>query len=202
MTPNVSQIPRWLAVLGWIALPGTILLASDLAYESTFLTWSHGEQMIGFSVSHLLGPLVLLAFLSAIVCHVFLFVVLVLVLSRRLQLRQLSNVQRALVFTLLICACSLYIPYRVWKHAAIAVGGPGPNAGQFLVYAAHDGDKSTVELLLNHGVPVDTLNGDSTALNGACAGGQIEIARFLLSKGAEFSRAPDCRNMISILHQP
>jgi hypothetical protein len=202
MRPNVSQIPSWLAFVGWIALPGTLLLALDLTYESTSLTWSQGEQMIGFSVSHLIGPLVLLSFLSAIVCHVFLFVVFVFVLSGRLQVRQLSRLQWTLVFILLICACTLYIPYRIWKRATIAVRGPGPHAGQFLVYAAHDGDKSTVELLLNRGVPVDTLNGDSTALNGACAGRQIGIARFLLSKGAELSRAPDCRNILSLLHQP
>jgi hypothetical protein len=58
-----------------------------------------------------------------------------------------------------------------------------------------------VELLLNGGVPVDMLNGSSTALNGACAGGQIEIARFLLAKGANLSRAPDCREMLSLLHK-
>lgn len=202
MTHDISRVPRWLAFLGWIALPGTVLLAIDLAYESTFLTWSQGEQMIGFSVSHLLGPLVVLAFLSAIVGHMFLLAMCVLILSGRLQLPQMSNTHRALVVILLISICILYIPYHVWKRVTIAVAGPGPHAGQFLVYAAHDGDRSTVELLLNHGVSVDTLNGDSTALNGACAGRQIEIARFLLSKGADVGRAPDCRNMLSLLYQP
>jgi hypothetical protein len=202
MTREVSRIPRWFVVLGWSALPGTLLLALDLTYESTFLTWSQGEQMIGFSASHLLAPLVLLAYLSAIVSHVFLLAVCVLVLSRRLRLRQMRNIHWALVVTLLISVCPLYIPYHVWKHLTIAIGGPGPHAGQLLVYAAHDGDRSTVELLLNHGVSVDTLNGNSTALNGACAGRQIEIARFLLSKGADVGRAPDCRNMLSVPHQP
>jgi hypothetical protein len=202
MTHEVSRIPRWLAVLGWFAFPGTLLLAIDLTYESTFLTWSQGEQMIGFSASHLLGPLVLLAYLSAIVCHVFLLAVCALVLTRRLRLRQMCNIHWALMVTLLISVCTLYIPYRVWKRVTIAVGGPGPHAGQVLVYAAHDGDRAIVELLLDHGVSVDTLNGNSTALNGACAGRQIEIARFLLSKGADVRRAPDCRNMLSLLYQP
>jgi hypothetical protein len=200
MTQEVPQIPRWVALLGRIAFPGTVLLALDLIYESTFLTWSQGEQMIGFSVSHLLGPLVLFAFLSAIVCHVFLLALCVLVLSGRL--RQVSNIHWALVVTLLISVCTLYVPYHVWKRVTIAIGGPGRHAGQFLVYAAHDGDRSTVELLLNRGVSVDTLNGDSTALNGACAGRQIEIARFLLSKGADVSRAPQCRNMLPLLYWP
>jgi hypothetical protein len=198
MNPEESPIPRWL-VLGRIALPGTVLLALDRIYEQTFLTWSQGEQMVGFSVSHLLGPLVLLAFLSVIIGHVFLFAVCLVAVSRRLQHREVPRIHWALAVTLLVSVCILYIPYSVWKRATIAVRGPGPHAAQLLVYAAHDGDRSTVELLLNRGVSVDTLNGSSTALNGACAGGQIEIARFLLSKGADVSRARDCRKVLSLL---
>jgi hypothetical protein len=75
MTEPPSQNP-FLFVLGWVALPGTLLLALDQIYEQTFLTWSHGEQMVGFYVSHVFGPAVLLALLSALVGHVFLICLL------------------------------------------------------------------------------------------------------------------------------
>jgi len=198
MTQQASQIPRWF-VLGRVALPGTLLLAVDQTYEQTLLTWSRGEQMVGFTVWHAFGPLMLLAFLSVIVGHLFLLGLCGLVVSRRLQHRQLPSIPWVSAIALLVGLCTLYIPYSVWKHATIALMGPGPHAAQFLVYAAHDGDRPTVELLLNHGVSVDALNGTSTALNGACAGGQIEIARFLLSKGADVSRARDCQELLPLL---
>ena len=64
-------------------------------------------------------------------------------------------------------------------------------AAQFLVWAAHDGDRSMVELLLSRGVSIDEPNGDSTALNGACAGGQTDLARFLVSRGADTPALPE-----------
>jgi hypothetical protein len=65
MNHETSQVPRWLVRIGQVALPGTVLLAVDLIYEQTFLTWAHGAQMVGFAVSHLLGPLILLLLMMA-----------------------------------------------------------------------------------------------------------------------------------------
>ena len=189
---ETSQLPKWLVKLGQFALPGTVLLAVDLIYEQTLLTWSQGEQMVGFSLSHLLGPLLLL---SLAMCYAFLLGVCLLVLLRLLQRRQVPQIPWALVIILSISLCVTYIPYRVWKHVTITLKGPGPQAAQSLVYAAHDGDRAAVELLLNHGVSVDIDNHGSTALNGACAGGQLGIARFLLSKGADIRRAPNCKDL-------
>lgn len=188
-----------LAVLGWVALPGTLLLASDQIYEQTFLTWSQGEQMVGFYVLHVFGPLVVLAFLSAAVGHGFLILLGSLIVSRRLQQRPPLRIPWLVTISLLVSICCLYVPYSAWKRLTVVLMGPGPHAPQFLVSAAHDGDRSMIELLLNRGVSVDVLSETSTALNSACAGGQVEIARFLLAKGAEISRAPDCQGMRSLL---
>ena len=192
--------PRWLRVIGRWALPGTFLLALDLTYERTLLTWSHGEQMIGFSISHLLGPIVLLAWVSVLAAHIFLLAVILLFLwcySRRRSLKEVPWIEMGV---LLVCIVAIYIPDRSWKRVMVNLRGPGPHAAQTLVYAAHDGDRSTVELLLKKGVPIDILNQTSTALNGACAGRQIEIARFLLSKGADLNRAPDCQPILNQLN--
>ena len=182
---------RWLVKLGRLALPGTVFLALDLVYEQTLLTWSNGE-MVGFAVSHFIGPLLLL---SVVMPYAFLLGVCLLVLLRWLQHRQLPPIPRALMLTLSMSLCVTYVPYRVWKHTTITLKGPGPKAAQSPVYAAHDGDRHTVELLLIHAVPVDIDNRGSTALNGACAGGQVEIARFLLSRGADIGRAPECKDI-------
>jgi hypothetical protein len=122
-----------------------------------------------------------------------------LIAFRRLQRRPLPRLPWLLTITLVVSIGSLYVPYSTWKRAIVRLKGPGPHAPQFLVYAAHDGDRSMVELLLSRGVSVDVLNETSTALNGACAGGQLEIARFLLAKGAQVNRAPDCQEMRSLL---
>ena len=200
MPVEKAEFPRWLRTIGRWALPGAFLLALDITYERTVLTWSHGEQMIGFSISHLFGPLVLLAWVSVIAAQLFLLAFILFVVwcySRRRSLERIPWIEAAV---LCVCALALYIPDRSWKRATMKVMGPGPHAAQSLVYAAHDGDRATVELLLNRGVPVDILNETSTALNGACAGQQIDMARFLLSEGADLRLAPDCQRVLNLLN--
>jgi hypothetical protein len=193
VTQESDQVPRWLSNLGKFAAVGIALLALDLVYEQTLLTWKEGNQMVGFSLTHILGPLLLLPILAG---AIFILGMLLLVFLRWLRHRPWPKVNWVPVFVVTLGPCIAFIPYGFWKRATIGVMGPGPNAAQFLVYAAHDGDRPTVDLLLNHGVPVDISNRGSTALNGACAGGQLEMAHFLLSKGADVSRAPDCEGFL------
>ncbi len=48
-----SAFPKWLR-LCWICLaPFGFAFACRIAWEKTFLTWSRGPQMIGFSLGHL-----------------------------------------------------------------------------------------------------------------------------------------------------
>jgi hypothetical protein len=199
MESELLPMPRWLTVLGWIAFPGTLFAALDLVFEQTFLTWSQGDQMVGFSIFHLLGPL---PFFSLIASHVFLVGVCLSVAWQHFRQKQLANVPFGLIFVLLLCVLAVYVPYGTWKRAMIALKGPGPQAAQLLVYAAHDGDRLTLEMLLSRGVAVDVRNGQSTALDGACAGHQIEIARLLLSKGAKITDAPNCQDVFPLLYKP
>ena len=191
--------PRWLRLIARWSLPGTFLLVLDVTYERTLLTWSQGEQMIGFSVSHLLGPIVLVAWVSVMAAQIFLLALILIVIRWYLTRQRLNAAPWIEAGVLFVCVVALYIPDRFWKRATVNLLGPGPHAAQTLVYAAHDGDKSTVELLLKKGVPIDILNQTSTALNGACAGQQTEMARFLLSKGADLNHAPDCQHFSNLL---
>jgi hypothetical protein len=195
-SPNqeASKAPTWLDKIGVCSAIGIILLDLDLIYEQTFLTWAEGDQMVGFSIAHILGPLILLLYAISLV---FLAGVLLFPFQSWLTKRPPPKINWAVVLIVIAGYCLNFTPYRFWRRATIAVKGPGPHAAQELVYAAHDGDKSTVDLLLKHGVPVDISNKGSTALAGACAGSQREMARFLLAKGANIRLAPECREFLA-----
>jgi hypothetical protein len=45
-----------------------VLLAARLIYEQTYLTWSEGPQIVGFSLVHLYGGLFILGLLSVLTC--------------------------------------------------------------------------------------------------------------------------------------
>ncbi len=191
------EVHRSLNGLGMLAVFSIGLIALDLVYEQTFLTWADGIQNVGFALLHVLGPLVLVPFVLAFLSGcAFLIWVILLVFVRRHHNRPSPEISWTLVILVILEACACFAPYRFWERAIIVAKGPGPHAAQFLVWAAADGDRPTVSLLLNRGVPVDILNDTSTALNTACAGGQAEIARLLLSKGADVNRAPDCRRFL------
>jgi hypothetical protein len=68
--------PRWLRIMGWIALPGTLAFAVDLIWEQTLLTWQRGPQMVGFALTHAHTGLFIFMVLSALTAHLLLFCVL------------------------------------------------------------------------------------------------------------------------------
>ena len=191
-TVNPSSLPGWLLKTGRYSAPLTVLWSIDMIYEQTLLTWSSGQQMVGFSVTHFFGPLILL---SVLMSYIFLVGLVIFVLVRLLRGRALPKMPMPLILTLCVAIALTFIPYRQWRYAVFKMKGPGPHAAQALVWAAHDGDRGMVELLLDSGVPVDFDNQGATALEGACSGDQTEIARWLLSKGADINRAPHCKNI-------
>jgi hypothetical protein len=190
-----SELRRSLNGLGRLAVISIGLIALDVVYEQTFLTWADGIQDVGFTLLHVLGPLILVPIVLAFVSGcAFLIWVILLVFVRRHHRRPTPEINWTLVILVILEACACFAPYRFWERAIIVAKGPGPHAAQFLVWAAADGDRSTVIALLNRGVPVDILNDTSTALNAAGASGQTGIARLLMSKGADLNRAPDCKH--------
>ena len=61
----IPSIPKWLVVLGWVALPGTLALFLRLSYEWSILSWREGPQMIGFTLTHAYVLIFLVMLLSA-----------------------------------------------------------------------------------------------------------------------------------------
>jgi hypothetical protein len=183
------------------ALPGTAVAALRLIYEETIMTWHEGDQMVGFTMMHVFPYLYLILLASLCLAHIALLSALAVSVGRWFRGLPAPKWNKLPLIGLCVLTGLVYVPYHIWKRATIALKGPGPHAAQFLVYAAADGDRPTVKLLLERGVPVDVLNGDSTALNAACARDQIKTARFLLSKGADVGLAPECKGKLSLLYR-
>src|SRR6478609_2595826 len=54
-----QTLPRSIRTWGWLASLGTGVLAADLVWEQTILTWTQGPQLVGFSLAHTFGVLLI-----------------------------------------------------------------------------------------------------------------------------------------------
>jgi hypothetical protein len=197
-----KTLPRGLSLLGWIGLVGTALLSLRLFYEQTVLTWEAGWQMVGFSLAHTNPALLLLGLLAVVCGHVFFAALLVMVVVDKVHKRSVLRPNLTLVFTLAIVTGSLYVPYAGWMTLLVKLWGPGQHGNSYLSFAAAEHHPYLVKTLINSGVPVDTPYGGYTALNAACVQKDLQIARYLLSRGSELSRAPDCEWLHELTGKP
>ena len=150
--------------------------------------------MVGFSLAHAYVGLFVPMLLSAMLASLFLLLVIGLSILRAVRRTPLPTVNWLQFTVLFLCVGVLFVPYGTWKLAVIELSGPGHYAGEHLSIAAAQGETYVVRALLAKGIAVDTPNSNgTTALNAACVGKKVEIARYLLSKGADPSRAPTCR---------
>ena len=102
----------WLLAWTWwfVYVPFAVLQAR-LVWEKTWLTWTRGAQMIGFSLAHQYPEVVLLGALGGLGTALWVLVAVVLLLSRRHTLLTVGKVQLALsVFTLAVA----FLPIDDW----------------------------------------------------------------------------------------
>ena len=195
--------PRWLRIMGWIALPGTLAFAVDLIWEQTLLTWQRGPQMVGFALTHAHTGLFIFMVLSALTAHLFLFCVLSLAIRDAIRRTPFRAPQWLEIMLLLCCVAVLYIPYGVWRFVVVETAGPGGHGGEHMSFAAAFGEGYVVRALLAKGVTVDAPGSSgSTALNAACVEKKVQMARYLLSRGADLERAPDCQFVEEVVPHP
>lgn len=189
-----TRFPLGLSIFGWISLLGTSPLSLRLVYEQTVLTWHYGRQMVGLGLAHASpGPqIVIIGMLSAVCAHLFFIALLVMIVGRRIRSRPVPRPNFVLILTPAIITGLLYVPYAAWMVLLVKVAGPGQNGNSFLSFAAAGHHPYLVKTLIDRGVPVDAQYDGSTALNRACGQKDLRVARYLQSRGAELSRAPDC----------
>jgi hypothetical protein len=75
-----------------------------LAWEETWLTWTQGEQMIGFTLMHVYGGFFLVGVLGALGTALWVFVAATLLLLRRNKLLMTGKVQFGLATGTLVLA--------------------------------------------------------------------------------------------------
>ena len=195
-------LPIRMQVFGWAAFVGALAWDLRIVYEQTILTWRNGSQMLGFAMVHLHPELLIGGVISLICVHIWLVWFLVL-WARRLtsgsRMRPVVWVQLGLIT---VATALPYIPYSLWQIATLELVGPGSNAGAQLAIAATGDQRLLVKELLRLGVSIEgSTEWGGTALNMACQAEELEMARYLISKGAKIDAAPNCRHIVEFGRQ-
>ena len=164
---------------------GSFLPVARLVYEQTYLTWSQGPVMVGYSTIHASPGYFVLGALSVLGSLIWLLANIVALLLRRITINRSASVLVACTALVLVC---LAIPYSAWQTATVAVAGPGRDGSGLLVGGAHDGNARLVRLLLNHGISANDHTSDTLSpLMLAAKRGNLEVVRLLIAHGADLS---------------
>jgi|GEM_PF-1646909 hypothetical protein len=189
--PRRVSMPWWLQVLGVLIFIPSAGLCGRLVWEQTWLTWHYGPQMIGFALIHgnfaylILAPFLLLVWIIMLVGMV------VYGIWRRRRIASLVWIN--LIISLAIMGIML-IPYGLWQRMFMDKIITGPKVGEFMTEAAGGGDLGVIKSLLSHGISVDVTNrhDGQTGLHAAAATNRVDVARFLVSQGAQIDALDRC----------
>lgn len=135
---NKAPNKAW-TVLGWMGLPGSALLAARLVWEQTYLTWTQGSQMVGYSLTHATPGLFILMLLSSLLAAIFLLVALFLVPLRLRRGQRLPATNTLQIVVLSASLLSLVLPYGFWIRTSVRLAGPGDHAADFLTMLRRQG---------------------------------------------------------------
>jgi hypothetical protein len=183
---TIARLPVWLRVTGILVCIGSAVLQIRIIWEQTVWTWKRGPQMIGFSLAHGPGALLLLFPFLLIAWTV---VVIALSVRSKIKKNRIAPSRWAALGLAVFILASGELPDGFWERMFITRMAASSRAGDLLVYAAYRGDLGTVKDFILHGVPVDALthNDWQTAMHGAAVRGDVRIARYLVSKGANIN---------------
>jgi hypothetical protein len=178
-----ARLPLWVRATGAIFFVGAAMLFARLIWEETVWTWERGPQMVGFSLAHGSGAVLLL---FPVLLFVWTIVVLALSVWSLIRRRQVSRTQWAGIGVSVLLLLLGSLPEGFWQRAFISRMAASQHSGDLLFYAACRGDLGTVQGLLTRGVPVNGTDRAywKTALHCAASGGDTRILRYLVAKGA------------------
>ena len=184
LKPNTQSHPVLLTFGVPTILFGAVL-AGRIVWEETALTMQQGPQMIGFSLAHGAGALLLLAPLFLLLwLAVALFKMAVsLWRKKRLSIWLWSSLAASVIVLVTVA-----LPPVFWQWLFIQRFAKSPHAADLMTYSAAEGDLQTVRGYLEHGVPLEATNYEgSTATFTAAAGGSVPILEMLSSKRANLN---------------
>ncbi len=180
---NRARLPAWLLVTGIFFMLGTAALAGRLIWEQTILSWEQGPQMIGFSLTHSSGALLLL--FPPLLC-VWLLVAGTILGWRFWKIRKVATCSLQAVLSAISLLVLMSLGQQFWMRLFFERFASSPHATKFFVDAAWRGDLPMVKSFLAHGIPADARNREEkTALLCASHGGAADVVAYLISKGAD-----------------
>ena len=97
-----KRFPKVLTLIWWFVYLPLAALEARLLYEQSWLTYTRGEQMIGFSMAHQFPELLLFGLAGWIGSILWCLVALILILRRRYQISTVCKFQFALTLTTLL----------------------------------------------------------------------------------------------------
>jgi hypothetical protein len=176
----------WLPISGLVPVLGTILLAGRLIWEQTVLTWRRGPQMVGFSLAHGSGAILILAPMLLLLWAAIALVFIAVDILKRRSLNAPTIAMFAIALTLFGL---LSVPGGVWQRCFVQQMVSSPRAGDILVYAAYDKDFRTVRAMLSHGLNIEATDRSEwrTVLHAAALAGDLRTIQFLIAKGANLN---------------
>ncbi len=99
---RAKNFPRLLTVSWWFVFIPFAALGARLLYEQTWLTYTRGPQMIGFTMVHQFFPLLLYGFLGEIGCGIWCIAALITFVRGQHRITAFPKVQFAFAAILLI----------------------------------------------------------------------------------------------------
>ncbi len=181
-----ARLPQWLAI-SWIVLfIGSALLAGRTLWEETVRTWERGPQMVGFSLAHGDGAILIVFPPLLILWSAAVAVLTMRSLIKKNEIAALRWIGLGVVVALFAL---MGLPEGFWQRVFVTQMAASPRAGDLLVTAAYQGDLGTVKALLSHGVPINAATpGDRrTALHAAAVADNVPLLRYLISEGANIN---------------
>lgn len=180
---TAGLLPSRARVCGWFLLAGQSIFIIRIVYESTILTCGEGPQMVGFALVHVGPSIFLIGLLLLPFGFVFAAAMLVFGFFKRLRF---SSSEWLLLGGFLLGILLLAVPYSTWERLDVTVCSAGPLGDAYLLDAARVGDLDQVMKLVaqGHNVNHEARDGE-TPLSAAAQGKRLEVAQFLLEKGAD-----------------
>ena len=176
---------RVLVFSGILLILFAAILAVRIVWEETWLTLREGPQMLGFSLAHGPGVILLLAMPLLVVWLAVAFITMVVSLLRRKRL------SRGFWLTVACAGVVLGVstlPATFWQWMFIERFAQSEHVADLMTYAAAEGNARTVRGYLNHGVPLEARNYEgSTSVFTAAAGGSVSVLELLSFAGADLN---------------
>jgi hypothetical protein len=136
-----DRFPLWLDISGVVVFVGSAILEARVIWEQTVWTWEQGPQMVGFSLVH--GPgAVLIVFPLLLV--IWTVAAIVLTVRGRIRKCRIAPARWAVVGLAILLLLVGELPDGFWQRAFSSRMAASPRAGDLLLYAAYRGDLGTV----------------------------------------------------------